>query len=69
MVDRFWLDEYFVGEVGEWGEWSACSVSCDGGTKTRSRDCIKDFVWQICEEELEGEDVCATEPCSSKSKV
>ena len=32
----------------------------------RTRDCIKDFEWQICLEDLEEEEDCNTDPCSSK---
>ena len=25
---------------GTWGFWSACSASCNGGTRTRTRTCV-----------------------------
>ena len=25
---------------GEWGEWGSCTKSCDGGFRTRSRECF-----------------------------
>ena len=28
-----------VPQFGEWSDWSACSASCDGGERTRSRTC------------------------------
>ena len=27
------------GAWGEWTDWSLCSVSCEDGVKTRTRDC------------------------------
>ena len=30
---------YLVPEFTEWSDWSACSVTCDGGERTRSRTC------------------------------
>lgn len=28
------------GEWTPWTEWSLCSVTCDGGRRTRSRHCV-----------------------------
>ena len=33
------MSTYLGPEFGEWGEWSECSASCDGGERTRSRNC------------------------------
>ena len=33
------MSAYLGPEFGEWGEWSTCSASCDGGERTRSRNC------------------------------
>ena len=33
------MSAYLGPELGEWGEWSTCSALCDGGERTRSRDC------------------------------
>jgi len=27
------------GNWGQWGQWSSCSVTCDGGTQERTREC------------------------------
>ncbi|XP_033107998.1 uncharacterized protein LOC117109720 [Anneissia japonica] len=39
---------------GEWGNWSQCTVSCDGGTNTRSRSCL-------VQEEIVATDRCGGE--------
>ena len=41
IVDDDIISQYVVvnGGWSSWLEWSECSVSCEGGTKTRDRTC------------------------------
>nr|XP_018667725.1 SCO-spondin-like [Ciona intestinalis] len=48
---------------GEWGEYSACTVSCGGGTRTRSRPCVKYHNNDTCEHEAQQTHRCNVEAC------
>ena len=62
------LKTYFFGEVGEWSDWSACSKTCGGGSRTRTRECQStNFEWQVCKEDLVEEETCGTGSCSTDS--
>uniref|UniRef100_H0WC62 Hemicentin-1 n=1 Tax=Cavia porcellus TaxID=10141 RepID=H0WC62_CAVPO len=54
------------GKWTTWGSWSACSVSCGGGARQRTRDC-SDPVPQYGGSECEGSDIqsdfCNSDPC------
>ncbi|XP_078661399.1 semaphorin-5A-like isoform X2 [Branchiostoma floridae x Branchiostoma belcheri] len=43
-----------------WSEWSHCSVSCDGGTRFRTRMC---FGMGQCDGDRRKEETCNTHPC------
>ncbi|CAH1241590.1 SEMA5A [Branchiostoma lanceolatum] len=43
-----------------WSEWSHCSVSCDGGTRFRTRTC---FGMGQCEGDRRKEETCSAHPC------
>ena len=51
-------------KVGDWKPWGDCSVTCDGGTKTRARDVIEqpENGGATCPA-LEETKVCNTEGC------
>merc|ERR1719378_1577149 len=36
---------------GPWSQWTACSTSCDGGTRQRTRSCIIQETLQPCSDE------------------
>ena len=45
-----------------WVPWSACSLTCNGGTQTRSRVCIE----AQCSGPTTDSRDCNTQPCPSK---
>uniref|UniRef100_H2Z7J5 Uncharacterized protein n=1 Tax=Ciona savignyi TaxID=51511 RepID=H2Z7J5_CIOSA len=48
---------------GNWGEYEACSVSCGGGTRKRTRPCIRYHANDTCEHESEQIHRCNVAPC------
>ena len=46
-----------------WGEWSDCSVTCDGGTSTRTRECDNAFPDSPCEGDSEQSAGCNGNLC------
>ncbi|XP_013378635.1 SCO-spondin [Lingula anatina] len=44
---------------GSWSSWSGCSVSCGGGTRTRTRACLGG----VCEGDSEQTEACNTQGC------
>ncbi|XP_019614876.1 PREDICTED: uncharacterized protein LOC109462744 [Branchiostoma belcheri] len=46
--DRQGCTHVDVGTWGEWGPWGDCSVSCGGGTKTRTRPCEDQYGGTSC---------------------
>jgi hemicentin len=54
-VDGAWLD---------WADWTACSVSCGGGARSRSRVCSRArHGGAPCQGPTEEEEACGAEPC------
>lgn len=57
------------GKWATWASWSACTVSCGGGARQRTRDC-SDPVPQYGGGKCEGSDVqsdfCNSDPCPSE---
>ena len=54
------------GEWSTWGEWSGCSVSCDGGTRTRVRTCdnpAPSLLGSPCTGESDQSGDCGTTAC------
>ena len=54
------------GGWGDFGDWSECSMSCGGGTKSRSRTCTSPAPANggaECEGDAEETESCNTEPC------
>ena len=49
----------------EWSEWGACSKSCGGGTRRKSRECVdsRDANGNPCNADLENEEPCNEQPC------
>ncbi|XP_078485761.1 uncharacterized protein LOC108949538 isoform X2 [Ciona intestinalis] len=47
----------------EWGEYSACTASCGGGTRKRSRPCVKYHNNDTCEHEAQQTHRCNVEAC------
>ncbi len=59
------------GVWNKWSEWSACSVTCENGTQTRSRIC--DYPPPVnggdaCPENNMEEQACTEIPCPGKVK-
>ncbi|XP_030843525.1 A disintegrin and metalloproteinase with thrombospondin motifs adt-1-like [Strongylocentrotus purpuratus] len=52
-----------------WSDWAKCSASCDGGTRTRWRECNDDKkkLASGCEGEYMDTDTCESTPCQSES--
>ena len=47
----------------EWSAWSDCSRSCDGGTRTRVRDCRTGRDYGECEGEDLQSETCNDQKC------
>ena len=49
----------------EWGEWSDCTVTCGGGTKTKTRTVLKEATngGPACDGEAEEQEACSTDNC------
>eukprot|EP00095_Tigriopus_kingsejongensis_P008230 snap_masked-scaffold591_size129331-processed-gene-0.4 protein:Tk08230 transcript:snap_masked-scaffold591_size129331-processed-gene-0.4-mRNA-1 annotation:"SCO-spondin" len=49
----------------EWTEWGECSVSCGGGTRQKTRECVnfRDQDGNPCNENLVDEEPCNEQPC------
>lgn len=59
-VDGNWTD---------WGDWERCSVTCVGGTQSRSRTCTNPpprYGGRDCSGESEDVQSCNEDPCPSK---
>ena len=59
-VDGSWTD---------WGDWNLCSVTCAGGTQSRSRTCTNPpprYGGRECNGESEDVQSCNEHPCPSK---
>ena len=59
-VDGNWTD---------WGDWNLCSVTCAGGTQSRSRTCTNPpprYGGRECSGESEDVQSCNEDPCPSK---
>jgi len=50
-------------EWSQWGQWSACSKTCQGGSRTRSRTCNKGAGTSNCYGPLVHKELCNTQPC------
>ena len=51
--------------VGPWEQWEDCDVTCEGGSRTRTRECIYPQCWneEPCTEPLEEEGTCNEDVC------
>ncbi|XP_059158280.1 uncharacterized protein LOC131942419 [Physella acuta] len=59
--------ETIDGHWGNWGEWSECSVTCESGTRSRTRECNNPAPrgdGKVCHGEGHEEEVCITN-CSN----
>ena len=54
------------GAFQEWTVWSECTVSCSGGTTSRTRECMGAEGEGQCHGASEESVVCNTDPCPSK---
>ena len=61
------------GVVGPWSAWSTCTVSCDGGTQTRDRNCTYTPPTAphgtLCSDPLSDDQDCNTDACAGKSDL
>ena len=58
------------GKWSEWSDWGQCSVSCGGGTQSRSRSCTPPKNGgKGCEGDNSQTQECETDPCPGKEHI
>ena len=59
-----------LGSWDEWSVWTSCTVTCDGGSQNRIREClggtVGDGISNGCIGEAEEEMICAADACLSE---
>jgi hypothetical protein len=58
----FPLHDGHAGVLSAWSAWSACTVTCDGGSKTRTRT-VEEAGASVAGKALSEVAACSTEPC------
>lgn len=60
------------GDWFEWGPWSLCTVTCDGGLRSRSRECDMDSYGNLtaaCAGDATVTEACHTFSCTPYGKL